>query len=123
MKHKKLVIAFCLVFLFSMLSTSLLEKFGIWSYTDFVICLAIVAIWYAGNSYWKTLVNYRYARLLWSLAYLFVFVNCVITSFGKHFLGWKYAIHHFYCLSPIPFLIIYLLTKLSTYHSINNKVE
>jgi len=122
-KHKKLITAFCLVFFLSILSNSLLERFGNWSYTDFVIILVIVAIWYSGNIYWRTLVNDRYAGLLWSVAYLFVFVNCLIVSSGKHFIGWRFTIHHFYCLSPIPFLVIYLLTKLPISNTNNNKVE
>ena len=106
-----------------MLGTSLYERFGNWPYTDLVTCLVILAIWYGGNIYWRTLIDIRYAGLLWSVIYLFVFVNCVIFSFGKYFLGWKYPIHHFYCLYPIPFLVIYLLTKLTTYYSNNDNTE
>ena len=122
MKHKKLIVAIALVLLITMLSNLLLEGTD-WPYKDIVVCFALPAIMFSGNIYWKTLVKDRYVTFLWMAAYIITFVYCAVSSFGRHLLGWDRPIHHFFCLSPVPFVVIYFISKLSQYNSQNNESE
>ena len=122
MKHKKLITAIALVLLISMLINFLLERTE-WLYKDIAVCFALLAIMFSGNIYWKTLVKDRYVGFLWIIAYAVTFVYCAISSFGRHVLGWDKPIHHFFCLSPMPFAVIYFISRLAQTNSHQNEIS
>ena len=122
MKHKKLLIAFFLVLVISIFITYILEGSSS-PYKDLNVFVGLLAIFFSGNIYWKTLSNERYVGILWLIAYSLTFVYCVISSFGRHVLGWEIPIHQFFCLSPLPFVVIYFISKLSQTGSQSKKLE